>query len=336
MDSKPTTDPWGRGMGSDPGLPGTLGARESSRRNVPSRCYPLRPDGMMCGMRSGDEGLASLAETLKVIAAVVEEGFGTPVEVVVIGDCVLDEKLEAQMQAACEAMKNASKHGGEGGPVQVYAEVERDTVFVSIRDRGPGFELDRVPVDRRGVREAIIGRMQRNGGTARLRKVPEGGMEVELEMTRTPNDGSANRSVGNSLTWSLVVARLARGVRREEMETRQREQIQGLLRVRRAAKRAEVVVVAVLFALAAVGYFISVLAAGAVVESIQQDRFSPSDTAQVITAVSGLATAVGFSIAGVLKALALLVHARADMVRARGSLPPAEAAVVVGEDEPTA
>jgi hypothetical protein len=35
-----------------------------------------------------------------------------------------------------------------------------------------------------GVRESIIGRMERNGGTARLRPVPDGGTEVELEMER--------------------------------------------------------------------------------------------------------------------------------------------------------
>ena len=44
--------------------------------------------------------------------------------------------------------------------------------------------LDSIPADRMGVRESIIGRMERNGGTARLRAVPDGGTEVELEMER--------------------------------------------------------------------------------------------------------------------------------------------------------
>lgn len=104
-----------------------------------------------------------------------------------VGDCPLDEKLAAQIQAAREAMVNAAKYGGEGGPVQVYAEVEGQTVFVSVRDRGPGFDIDAVPDDRMGVRESIIGRMQRNGGTARLRSAPDGGTEVELEMERAAN-----------------------------------------------------------------------------------------------------------------------------------------------------
>ncbi|GGY26787.1 ATP-binding protein [Streptomyces omiyaensis] len=131
-----------------------------------------------------DEEPETLAEAVKRAAAEVEDQHGVPLEVVVVGDCPLDEQLTAQMQAAREAMVNAAKYGGEGGAVQVYAEVEGRTVFVSVRDRGPGFDLDEVPEDRMGVRESIIGRMQRNGGTARLRAVPGGGTEVELEMER--------------------------------------------------------------------------------------------------------------------------------------------------------
>ncbi len=126
----------------------------------------------------------TFSEAVKMAAAEVEDKHGVPLEVVVVGDCPLDEKLTAQMQAAREAMVNAAKYGGEGGAVQVYAEVEGRTVFISVRDRGPGFDLDSVPEDRMGVRESIIGRMQRHGGTARLRAVPDGGTEVELEMER--------------------------------------------------------------------------------------------------------------------------------------------------------
>ncbi|MFE7751484.1 PspC domain-containing protein [Streptomyces sp. NPDC057428] len=134
--------------------------------------------------RDEDDEPTNLAEAVKRAAAEVEDKHGVPLEVVVVGDCPLDEKLAAQMQAAREAMVNAAKYGGEGGAVQVYAEVEGRTVFVSVRDRGPGFDPDAVPDDRMGVRESIIGRMQRNGGTARLRSVPGGGTEVELEMER--------------------------------------------------------------------------------------------------------------------------------------------------------
>jgi signal transduction histidine kinase len=54
----------------------------------------------------------------------------------------------------------------------------RTQVFV--RDRGPGFDPAAVPGDRRGVRESIVGRMQRHGGRARVTSEPGGGTEVEL------------------------------------------------------------------------------------------------------------------------------------------------------------
>jgi signal transduction histidine kinase/phage shock protein PspC (stress-responsive transcriptional regulator) len=151
-------------------------AQERELRN-----WLYKPEGTG---KEEDEEPGTLAEAVKRTAAEVEDKHGVPLEVVVVGDCPLDEKLAAQMQAAREAMVNAAKYGGAGGAVQVFAEVEGRTVFVSVRDRGPGFDLDAVPEDRMGVRESIIGRMQRNGGTARLRSVPGDGTEVELEMER--------------------------------------------------------------------------------------------------------------------------------------------------------
>ncbi|MET8680870.1 PspC domain-containing protein [Streptomyces sp. NPDC004647] len=145
------------------------------------RAWLYKPEGT--GKDEAEEP-ATLAEAVKRTAAEVEDYHGVPVEVVCVGDCPLDERLVAQMQAARESMVNAAKYGGEGGAVQVFAEVEGNRVFVSVRDRGPGFDLDAVPQDRMGVRESIIGRMQRNGGTARLRSAPDGGTEVELEMER--------------------------------------------------------------------------------------------------------------------------------------------------------
>ncbi|GAA2414835.1 ATP-binding protein [Streptomyces viridochromogenes] len=145
------------------------------------RTWLYKPEGT--GKDEADEP-THLADAVRRNAAEVEDKHGVPIEVVVVGDCPLDERTAAQMQAAREAMVNAAKYGGEGGAVQVYAEVEGRTVFVSVRDRGPGFDLDAIPADRMGVRESIIGRMERNGGTARLRAVPDGGTEVELEMER--------------------------------------------------------------------------------------------------------------------------------------------------------
>jgi signal transduction histidine kinase len=68
--------------------------------------------------------------------------------------------------------------------ISVYAEVEADEVTVFVRDRGKGFVLDDVPEDRMGIRQSIIGRMERHGGGARVRTEPGDGTEVMLTMKR--------------------------------------------------------------------------------------------------------------------------------------------------------
>ena len=54
-------------------------------------------------------------------------------------------------------------------------------VDVYVRDRGPGFSLDDVPGDRLGVRESIIGRLRRVGGTATV-KPGAGGIGTEVHL----------------------------------------------------------------------------------------------------------------------------------------------------------
>jgi signal transduction histidine kinase len=58
-------------------------------------------------------------------------------------------------------------------------------VTAYVRDRGPGFDLAAVPEDRRGVRDSIVARMERHGGSASFRTAPGGGCEVRLELERT-------------------------------------------------------------------------------------------------------------------------------------------------------
>ena len=97
---------------------------------------------------------------------------------------LLDECSDALVAAAREAMLNAAKFAGDAGPVDVYAEVAPERIEVFVRDRGPGFDPARVPADRRGVRESIVGRMQRHGGRAVVHTAPGEGTEVELVMKR--------------------------------------------------------------------------------------------------------------------------------------------------------
>jgi signal transduction histidine kinase len=127
---------------------------------------------------------ARLAGALEAAAADVEEQHGVPVEVVVVGDRDLDAAHEAVVAAAREAMTNAAKFGG-GSPVDVYAESSDSCTQVFVRDRGPGFDPDAVPADRRGVRESIVGRMERHGGRARVTSGTGYGTEVELVLERS-------------------------------------------------------------------------------------------------------------------------------------------------------
>ena len=126
-----------------------------------------------------DEAAGRLARSLENAAADVERSHGVPVEVVTVGDRDLDGASEALVAAAREAMVNAAKFGG-GHPVDVYAEAGPQRTEVFVRDRGPGFDPDTIPADRRGVRESILGRMERHGGRARIVSSPETGTEVEL------------------------------------------------------------------------------------------------------------------------------------------------------------
>jgi signal transduction histidine kinase len=126
-------------------------------------------------------GTATVAGALESAAAEVEGDHQVPIEVVTVGDGPLDERAIALVAAAREALVNASKFAGPE-PISLFLEVEGERLEVFIRDRGPGFAVDDVPNDRRGVRDSIVGRMERHGGRATVHSTPGVGTEVELVM----------------------------------------------------------------------------------------------------------------------------------------------------------
>lgn len=144
-----------------------------------------RQERQLRGWLYGDRdlGAASLGQALEDAAADVEELHGVRVELVRSGDAPLDERTEALVLAAREAMANAAVHAGVG-EVSVYVEATGDELAVYVRDRGAGFERDAVPADRRGLAESIEGRLGRAGGTATVRSVPGEGTEVELRLPK--------------------------------------------------------------------------------------------------------------------------------------------------------
>ncbi|NLS09032.1 PspC domain-containing protein [Nesterenkonia sp. MY13] len=117
----------------------------------------------------------TLKDQIMAVAAELEEMHSVPVEVVAVGESRGTDH-QPLVAAAREAILNAIKHAG---PTSVYIESTAAEDAVFIRDRGPGFDLDGIAEDRMGLRESIIGRMQRAGGSARIRSNTNG-TEVQL------------------------------------------------------------------------------------------------------------------------------------------------------------
>ncbi|HET9071470.1 MAG TPA: PspC domain-containing protein [Acidimicrobiales bacterium] len=126
-----------------------------------------------------DADVATLGDALRQVQSEVEAAHGARVELVVVGDAVLDERVGALVAAAREATVNAAKWSG-APVVSVYAEAEPEQVSVFVRDRGKGFDRQAVAAHRKGLAESIEGRMARAGGRARVASSPGSGTEVEL------------------------------------------------------------------------------------------------------------------------------------------------------------
>ena len=142
------------------------------------------------GRTLGDGDATTVSEGVKQIQRDVEARHGVPVEVVTVGDCPLDDDLNALLAAAREATVNAAKWSG-AGVISVYAEVEPERVEVAVRDRGKGFDPDAVPGDRKGLAESVHGRMSRHGGTVTVQSAVGEGTKVTLTMPRSAASAEA-------------------------------------------------------------------------------------------------------------------------------------------------
>lgn len=120
-------------------------------------------------------------DALEAAAAEVEDQYLITIECIVVGDAALDARLAAVVAAAREAMINAARFAGMP-MVSVYAELGDSRAEVFVRDRGAGFDPAAVPADRRGIRDSIVGRIERVEGTSRIRSRPGAGTEVLLEV----------------------------------------------------------------------------------------------------------------------------------------------------------
>jgi signal transduction histidine kinase len=149
----------------------------AQERELRAWLFEGRPPGAI------SEDVTMLAEGIGLLQRQVEADHGITVQVVVVGDCELDDALRALLDAAREATVNSAKWSG-AEQVSLYAEVEDDTVMVYVRDRGRGFDPSAVPGDRRGIAQSINARVNRFGGSAVIRSSPGEGAEVQLSMPR--------------------------------------------------------------------------------------------------------------------------------------------------------
>jgi hypothetical protein len=132
---------------------------------------------------AGEAELVSetLVSALRDVVAVVEDENEITIELSAIGDRPLDPSGEALVAAVREALRNAAHHAS-GAAVLVFCEISPASVEVFVRDEGPGFDVDAVPAERRGIRDAVIGRMASVGGRAAIDSTPGEGTEVTLHL----------------------------------------------------------------------------------------------------------------------------------------------------------
>jgi signal transduction histidine kinase len=118
-------------------------------------------------------------EALVAVCSDVEDMGAVHVEVVVVGNT--DGLVDPIVRAAREAILNARKHA-EVELVSVYGEANADEVLVFVKDRGKGFEPTTVDESRHGIRESIVGRMERHGGSAEIISAVGSGTEIRLRL----------------------------------------------------------------------------------------------------------------------------------------------------------
>lgn len=108
----------------------------------------------------------SLSALVKERIGEIEDRLHASVDVVTVGDAHPDAFTSPLADIIGEATLNAVRHGRP--PVSVYVEIRPECIEAHVLDRGDGFVVDDIDEDRFGVRESILSRTDRLGGTAQI------------------------------------------------------------------------------------------------------------------------------------------------------------------------
>ncbi|GAA5198627.1 hypothetical protein GCM10023322_72410 [Rugosimonospora acidiphila] len=124
-----------------------------------------------------------LDQRLREVAARAPAGLDVELS---LRPCVVPgDVAEAFAGAAGQALANVARHAGVS-TAAVRLSYRGDEILVEVTDAGRGFDPDRVPAHRYGVREAIQGRMRAVGGDAAIVSAPGRGTSVALSWTTAP------------------------------------------------------------------------------------------------------------------------------------------------------
>jgi signal transduction histidine kinase len=83
-------------------------------------------------------------------------------------------------EATLQAIDNALRHSNADQIQLVLGQPDAKGIFVQVIDNGKGFNPERLPKDRLGVRSSIQARMSSVGGQASISSIIGAGTTVEL------------------------------------------------------------------------------------------------------------------------------------------------------------
>jgi signal transduction histidine kinase len=131
-----------------------------------------------------DRGAAAggLVDRLGEVADDVEDLHGLHVERVFVGDAEAGPAVEALVGATKELLVNVARHAATDR-AHLFAEVGDETVTVSVRDRGTGFDTAAIPAGT-GLTQSVRDRVTGARGEVRIRSHPGQGTDVELVVPR--------------------------------------------------------------------------------------------------------------------------------------------------------
>ena len=127
----------------------------------------------------------TVASALRGVAARVEDEYGVAVEVVTVGDATSTRRCD---RSCTRPARPSPTPPSTPAPARSTSTPRSPTTASTCSSATAAAASTRptCPTDRYGVRNSIVDRMQRHGGSAEVRSAPGEGTEVRLHLTRQP------------------------------------------------------------------------------------------------------------------------------------------------------